>query len=70
MKLCADLKMLDSNLLELECSMWWNSTYDMLRAAIEKWAVMDEGTSYFKTNGRKTKISNEEWELLWIFIDI
>ena len=29
-KLCADLKMLDSNLLELDCLMWWNSTYDML----------------------------------------
>ena len=33
-KLCTDLKMYDSNLLELDCPTWWNSTYDMLQAAI------------------------------------
>ena len=35
-KLCADLKMLDSNLLELDYLTQCNNTYDMLRAAIEK----------------------------------
>ena len=69
-KLCADLKMLDSNLLELDCPTRWNITYDMLWAAIEKRAVLDEGMSYFKKNGRETKISKDEWELLWIFTDI
>ena len=29
-KLCADLKMLDSNLLKLDCPTRWNNTYDML----------------------------------------
>ena len=29
-KLCADLKMSDNNLLELDCPTRWNSTYDML----------------------------------------
>ena len=29
-KLCADLKMLDSNLLKLDCLTQWNGTYDML----------------------------------------
>ena len=69
-KLCADLKMSDSNLLELDCSMQWNITYDMLRATIEKRAVLDEGTSHFMTNGRETKTSKDEWELLWIFSGI
>ena len=69
-KLCADLKMSDNNLLELDCPTWWNSTYDMFRAAIEKRAILDEGTSHFKTNGRETKISKDEWELLWIFTDL
>ena len=69
-KLCADLKMSDNNLLELDCPTRWNSTYDMLRAAIEKRAVLDEGTSHFKTNGRETKISKDEWELLRIFIEL
>ena len=59
-KLCADLKMSDNNLLELDCPTQWKSTYDMLPAAIEKRAVMDEGTSHFKTNGRKTKISKNK----------
>ena len=63
-KLCADLKMLDNNLLELDYPTRWNSTYDMLRAAIEKQAVLVEGTSHFKTNERKTKISKDECELL------
>ena len=69
-KLCADLKMFDSNLLELDCPTRWNSTYDMLRAAIEKRAILDEGTSHFKKNGRETKISKDEWELLQIFTDL
>ena len=69
-KLCADLKMFDSNLLELDCLTRWNSTYNMLRATIEKGAILDEGTSHFKTNGRETKIAKDEWELLWIFIDL
>ena len=69
-KLCADLKLLDSNLLELDCPTRWNSTYDMLRAAIEKRVILDKGTSHFKTNGRETKISKDEWELLHIFTDI
>ena len=68
--LCTDLKMLDSNLLKLDCPTRWNNTYDMLRAAIEKWAILDVGTSHFKTNGRETKISKDEWELLQIFTDI
>ena len=68
--LCGDLKMLDSNLLKLDCLTRWNNTYDMLQAAIEKRAVLDEGTSHFKTNGRETKISKDEWELLWIFTNI
>ena len=59
-KLCADLKMSDNNLLELDCPTRWNNTYDMLRAAIEKRAVVDEGTSHFKTNGKETKISKDE----------
>ena len=69
MKLCADLKMSDNNLLELDSPTRWNNTYNMLRAAIEKRAVLDEGTSHFKTNGRETKISKDEWELLQIFTD-
>ena len=69
-KLCADLNMSNNNLLELDCPTRWNSTYDMLRAAIEKRAVLDEGTSHFKTNGRETKISKDEWELLRIFTDL
>ena len=69
-RLCADLKMFDSNLLKLDFLMLWNSTYDMLRAAIEKRAVLEEGTSHFKTNGRETKISKDECELLRIFTDI
>ena len=69
-KLCADLKMSDNNLLELDCPTRWNSTYDMLRAAIEKRVVLDEGTSHFKTNGKETKISKDEWELLRIFTDL
>ena len=69
-KLCADLKILDSNLLELDCPTRWNNTYDMLRAAIEKRAILDKGTSHFKRNGRETKISKEEWELLRIFTDM
>ena len=68
--LCDDFKMLDSNLLKLDCPTRWNNTYDMLWAAIEKRAVLDEGTSHFKTNGRETKISKDEWELLWIFTNI
>ena len=39
-KLCADLKMLDNNLLKLDCSMLDNN--DMLRAAIEKRAILDK----------------------------
>ena len=69
-KLCVELKMLDSNLIELDCPTQWNNTYDMLRAAIEKRAILDEGTSHFQTNGRETKISKDEWELLRIFTDI
>ena len=69
-KLCADLKMSDSNLLKLDCPTRWNNTYDMLRAAIEKQAVQDEGTSHFKTNGRETKISKDERELLRTFTDL
>ena len=69
-KLCTDLKMLDSNLLELDCSMWWNNTSNMLQAGIEKPAVLDEGTSHFKKNGKETKISKDEWKLLQIFTDI
>ena len=69
-KLCADLKMSNNNLLELDCLTRWNSTYDMLRAAIEKRAILDEGTSHFKTNGKETKISKDEWELLRIFTDL
>ena len=69
-KLCADLKMSDNNLLELDYPTRWNDTYDMLRAAIEKRAILDEGTSHFKTNGRETKISKDEWELLRIFTDL
>ena len=69
-KLCADLKMSNSNLLELDCPTLWNITYDMLRATIEKRAILDEGTSHFKTNGRETKISKAEWELLRIFTDL
>ena len=69
-KLCDDLKMSDNNLLELDCPTRWNSTYDMLQAAIEKRAVLDEGTSHFKTNGRERKISKDEWELLQIFTDL
>ena len=65
-KLCSDLKMSYNNLLELDYPTLWNNTYDMLRAAIEKRAVLDEGTSHFKTNGKETKISKDEWELLWI----
>ena len=42
----------------------------MLRAAIEKRAVLDKGTSLFKTNERETKISKDEWEFQWIFTDI
>ena len=59
-KLCADLKMSDTNLLKLDCSTRWNSTYDMLRDAIEKRAILEEGTSHFMTNGRETKISKDE----------
>ena len=69
-KLCTDLKMSDNNLLELDCPTRWNNIYDMLRAAIEKKAVLDEGTSHFKTNGRETKVSKDEWELLRIFTDL
>ena len=69
-KLCADLKMSDNNLLELDYPTRWNSTYDMLRAAIEKRAILDEGTSHFKKNGKETKISKDEWELLRIFTDL
>ena len=69
-KLCVDLKMLDSNLLELDCLTQCNTTYDMLRAAIEKQAILDKGTSHFKANGRETKISKDECELLQIFTDI
>ena len=69
-KLCADLKMLDNKLLELDCLTPWNNTYDILWAAIEKRAILDEGSSHFKTNGRDTKISKDKWELLQIFIDI
>ena len=64
-KLGADLKMSDNNLLELDCPTRWNSTYDMVRAAIEKRAILDEGTSHFKT-----KISKDEWELLRIFTNL
>ena len=59
-KLCADLKILDNNLLKLDYLTWWNSTYDMLRAAIEKWAILDEGTSHLKINGREMKMSKDE----------
>ena len=69
-KLCANLKMSNNNLLELDCPTRWNSTYDMLRAAIEKRAILDEGTSHFKTNGREMKISKDEWELLRIFTEL
>ena len=69
-KLWADLKMSDNNLLELDCPTQWNNTYDMLRAAIEKRAILDEGTSHFKKNGKETKISKDEWELLQIFTDL
>ena len=69
-KLCTDLKISDNNLLELDCLTRWNITYDMLRAAIEKRAILDEGTSHFKTNGKETKISKDEWELLRIFTDL
>ena len=69
-KLCANLKLLDNNLHELDCLMQWNSTYVMLQAAIKKWAILDKGTSHLKTNGREKKISKDEWELLWIFTDI
>ena len=69
-KLCTDLKMLDSNLFELDCPTRWNNTYDMFRAAIEKQAVLDEGMSHFKTNERETKISKDESDLLRIFTDI
>ena len=33
-KLCANLKMLENNLLALDCLTQWNSTYDMLQVAI------------------------------------
>ena len=69
-KLCTDLKMYDNNLLELDCPTRWNSTYNMIRATIEKRVVLDEGTSHFKTNGREMKISKDEWELLRIFTDL
>ena len=56
-------QMLDNNLLNLDCPTQWNNTYNMLRAAIEKRAILDEGISRFKTNAREMKISKDEWEL-------
>ena len=42
----------------------------MLRATIEKRAILDEEMSHFKTIWRETKISKDKWELLQIFTDI
>ena len=67
--LCIEEKV-STNVLPLDCPTRWNSTFVMLDAALDKRCVLEKGVSHFKTRGKETKISDDEWTVLEIFLDI
>ena len=67
---CVNQKMENTARLPLDCPTRWSSTYTMLDAAIEKRTVLDNGADDFKKAGKVTKISDEEWKLLELFLEI
>ena len=67
---CVKQKMENTARLPLDCQTRWSSTYTMLDAAIEKRTVLDNGCDDFKKAGKATKLSDEEWKLLEIFLEI
>lgn len=67
---CVNLKMENTARLPLDCPTRWSSTYTMLDAAIEKRTVLDNGCDDFKKAGKVTKLSDEEWKLLELFLEI
>ena len=43
---------------------------EMLKGALEKRTILDQGASHFKMDIAKTKLLKDKWELIKIFIDI
>ncbi|XP_078433663.1 putative transcriptional regulator tpeD [Wolffia australiana] len=60
----------DTNMVVLDCPTRWNSTYDMLAAAVEKRDVLDEVSMAFSRKATSSKLSKDEWELVRQFCRI
>jgi len=57
-----DLK-LDECTMPQDVSMHWNSTYDMLKFAIDYWKVIDRLTGDKNLGLQQHKLSDDEWEI-------
>ncbi|XP_078440855.1 putative transcriptional regulator tpeD [Wolffia australiana] len=69
-KTCNDMGK-NHNQLPLDCLTWWNSTHDMLHAALEKREVVDLMVlQIMPVTDKDIRISREEWEMLADFRDI
>ncbi|XP_078446415.1 putative transcriptional regulator tpeD [Wolffia australiana] len=62
-----DPKVEDTDMVVLDCPTRWNSTYDILTAAIEKRDVLDEVSTAFGRKATSSKLSKDEWELVGQF---
>ncbi|XP_078432925.1 putative transcriptional regulator tpeD [Wolffia australiana] len=60
----------DTNMVVLDCPTRWNSTYDLLAAAVEKRDVLDEVSTAFGRKATSSKLSKDEWELVGQFCRI
>ncbi|XP_078435011.1 putative transcriptional regulator tpeD [Wolffia australiana] len=65
-----DPKVEDTNMVVLDCPTRWNSTYNILVAAVEKRDVLDEVSTAFGRKATSSKLSKDEWELVGQFCRI
>jgi hypothetical protein len=68
-QILVDLKKTVS-MLPRDVSTQWNSTFDMLDAAIEKCKAIDELTGEKKNKVQELELQEEEWEILGQLRDI
>ena len=69
--MCEELGMESDHDLGVDCSMSWNSTLDMLCAAISQRRVLDKmAKEVLNTSKQNYSITEKEWELLEIFAHV